>query len=145
MRSAIESIARAVGISFGGISVADIQSTSRARGTSLARAVVIYLSRSELGLSYPEAAREVCLRDSSSACHAVNRIVELIAAADPRTLAALEAGERAAEEWRVATTSGLGSMRERRRNLTKQMRSLALELEEMDRVLGDSGELQAAE
>jgi len=97
MTHALSQIATAVGAQFGGVTPAQISSRRRPRSTSRARAVTLYVARSELGMSYSELGAQVNV-SLAAAYEAVCRVAEAIVSADPQILAAIAAGERVATE-----------------------------------------------
>jgi hypothetical protein len=105
MRPAVRAIIAEVGKSFGGLTVEEIVSKNRQRTIALARMVSVYVARAEFGLSYPELGREFGGRDHTTMINAVSTVAEFITKNDPQILAALDAGERAAEECRTMPSS----------------------------------------
>ena len=105
----------------------------------LARHVVLYIARAELGMTYEEIGREM-RRHNSSVLHGINRVTTLIRQADPLTLVAVQAGEQAAVEWRRLTP--IAAMRERRERIRERAREM---LAEADRIGVELGQLGAAE
>jgi hypothetical protein len=94
----------------------------------------MYLARAELGLSYPEIAKQFGYLDHSAVMHGVNVVVELVKAEDVRILEAIRAGEDAYERWK---SGDLSELRRRRLVIAGMLRELVAEAQEIDRKLGN--------
>ena len=87
-----------------GVHATKIHRRGRMSRITRARDVVLYVCRSELGMSWAEIAEELRMRDAS-VIEAVERVVKLIEAGDAFTLLGLEAGEAAAGKYNGAGES----------------------------------------
>jgi hypothetical protein len=140
MIDAIQSIAQAVGHIFGGMSAEEVLSKRRRSATTvLARHVTLFVARAELGLSYSEAARCVGC-DHTSVMHGVKRVAALIEKGEKLVLEAVKAGEDAAIAWRECEPgermTPTEKLRNRRKQITRQIIELASEAREIDGLLG---------
>jgi hypothetical protein len=137
MTPAIRAVTRAVGESLDLTSVKQIRSRLQTPRVVLARQIVLYVARAELGLSYPQLSREL-RRHNTTCMHAVGKIATLIRQADPRTLDAVRAGEQAALEWRKLTP--IASLRARQIRLRERAQEMLAESSRIGAELAKVGE-----
>lgn len=81
------------------VSVDEILARSRSHTPALARAISMYVVRTKLRWSYTEIGAEFNSRDHTTVMAARKKVLKMIG--DERVAAAVQAGERVAEEWRV--------------------------------------------
>lgn len=133
MTPSIQSLTRAVAQHLG-ISPQYVRSSLRHPTLVLARHVVMYVARAELGLTYDEIGRGMG-RHNTSVLHGISRIADLIHAGDERVLAAVRTGELAAVPWRKQTRRD--ALRERREQLIELAREWLAEADRIGRELGE--------
>ena len=97
MKPIVTVICEAVGRHYH-VSVDEIVARGRSHTPALARAISMYVVRTKLGLSWHEVGREFA-RDHTTALVASAKVSKRLE--DERIAAAVKAGVRVAEEWRV--------------------------------------------